>query len=89
MYEDKAVWLMGIFLKDVLCSLHTDFLIFEVLGEFCKYLKEPRSDQIYSEGNWGVRKSSEPWGTKTGRHLMPSLGGSGVAGGAVVPPYCG
>jgi hypothetical protein len=50
-----------------------DFPIFEVLEEFSEDLDEPRSDEIYSSGNWGVKKGPGPQRTRNGEFLVPSL----------------
>ena len=47
--------------------------IFEVLGEYWRGLEEPRSDKIYSLGNWGVKKGPRPRGSRYEEFLVPSL----------------
>ena len=47
---------------------------FRVLGKFWRGFEEPRSDKIYSSGNWGVKKGLGPRGLRDEEFLVPSLG---------------
>ena len=49
------------------------FSIFGVLGEFWRGLEDPRSDEIYSSGNRGVKKSPGPRGLRDEEFLVPFL----------------
>ena len=60
----------------VLILKKADFTIFEVLKKFWRGLEDPRSDRIYSSGNWGVKKGPGPRGTRDEEFLVPSLFGS-------------
>ena len=71
--KEVNLQLQFIFYKAVNSKKEKIFWFFDILKEFIVDLKESRSDEIYSSGNWGVIKGPGSQGMRDGELFVPSL----------------